>query len=87
MGGGGSDSSKLIGCKRHFPFKEGWGEGKAREFEIDISTLLCLKWITNKDLLSSAWNMLSAMRQPGGEGRLGENVYIYVYDRVPSLSA
>ena len=51
--GVGSDSSKLIGCERHFPFKEGWGEGKVREFGIEIYTLLYLKWITNKDLLSS----------------------------------
>jgi len=54
--GVGSDSAKLIGCKRHFPFKEGWGEGKVREFGIEICTLLYLKWITNKDLLSSTWN-------------------------------
>ena len=32
---------------------EGWKEGIVREFEIDIYTLLCSKWITNKALLYS----------------------------------
>ena len=30
---------------------EGWGEEIVREFEINMYTLLYLKWITNKDLL------------------------------------
>ena len=32
------------------------GEGIAREFGMDMYTLLHLKWITNKDLLYSIWN-------------------------------
>ena len=32
------------------------GEGIVRVFEIDLYTLLYLKWITNKDLLDSTWN-------------------------------
>ena len=32
------------------------GEGTVREFEIDMYTLLYLKWITNEDLLYSTWN-------------------------------
>ena len=35
-----------------------WGEsrgGLVREFEIDMYTLLYLKWKTNKDLLFSTW--------------------------------
>ena len=32
------------------------GQGTVREFEIDMYTLLCLKWMTNKDLLYTAWN-------------------------------
>ena len=32
------------------------GEGIVREFRMDIYTLLCLKWVTNKDLLYSTWN-------------------------------
>ena len=31
------------------------GEGIVRELEMDMSTLLYLKWITNKDLLYSTW--------------------------------
>ena len=38
-------------------------------------TQLCLKWITNKDLLYSTWNVTW---QPGGEGVMGENGYVYM---------
>ena len=31
---------------------EEWKEGIVREFRMDMYTLLHLKWITNKDLLS-----------------------------------
>ena len=34
----------------------GDGGGTVREFGMDMSTLLHLKWITNKDLLYSTWN-------------------------------
>ena len=60
----------------------GWaGElGIVRQFGIDMYTLLCLKWITNKDLLYSTGNsLLSVMQQPGWEGSLGENEYTYMY--------
>ena len=30
---------------------DGWGEGIITEFGMNIYTLLCLKWITNKDVL------------------------------------
>ena len=30
--------------------------GRDREFGKDMYTLLCLKWITSKDLLYSTWN-------------------------------
>ena len=32
------------------------GKGMVREFGMHMSTLLYLKWITNKDLLYSTWN-------------------------------
>ena len=35
---------------------EGWMEGIVKEFGMDMYTLLYLKWITNKDLLSSIGN-------------------------------
>ena len=34
----------------------GWGKGRVREFGMDTYTLLCLKCITNKDLLYSTGN-------------------------------
>ena len=35
---------------------EGERGGIVREFGVDMYTRLYLKWITNKDLLCSAWN-------------------------------
>ena len=35
---------------------EEWGERIIRVFGMDMDTVLYLKWITNKDLLYSAWN-------------------------------
>ena len=32
------------------------GRGIVREFGMDMYTLLCLKWVTNKDLLYSTKN-------------------------------
>ena len=57
----------------------------SREFGIDVqprtdmSTLLYLKWISNKDLLYGTWNLPSVMWQPGWEGSLGENGYMGMY--------
>ena len=56
----------------------GQGERIVREFGINIYTLL-LKWITTKDLLCITWNLLSVMWQPGWEGSLGKNGYMYMY--------
>ena len=38
------------------------------------------KWIISKDLLYNTWNLLNVMCQPGWEGGLGENEYMYMYD-------
>ena len=58
-----------------------WGEAMVREFGMDMYTLLYLKWITNKDLLYGMWSSrLSVMWQPGQEGRMVENGYMYMYD-------
>ena len=46
----------------------GWGrmrEGIVREFGMDMYILLYLKWITNKDLLSSTGTLLNVMWQLG----------------------
>ena len=54
-----------------------------REFEMDLYTLLCLIWITNKVLLYSTRSSARVLWQPGRQGSLGENGHMY--DRVPSL--
>ena len=49
--------------------------GIVRELRMDMYTLLYLKWITNKDLLT----LLNIMWQPGWQGSLEENGYMYMY--------
>ena len=55
--------------------------GIVRELRMDMYTLLYLKWITNKDLLT----LLNIMWQPGWQGSLEENGYMYMYGWVPFL--
>ena len=58
-------------------------EGIVRELGMDIYTLLYLEWITNKDLQYSTWNSAqNVIWQLPGEGSLGENRYMYMYDWV-----
>ena len=62
------------GCQR-----EGYGGGIVMEFGMDLHTLLCLKWITNKDLLystgkSAQYHVAAWMAR----GELGENRYMYM---------
>ena len=52
---------------------------------MDVYTLLYLKWITNKGCTAQR-TVLSVKWQPGWEGSLGENGYMYVYRGVPLLS-
>ena len=58
---------------------EGWEEGIVRQLGMDMYTLLYLKWITNKDLLSSTRN--SAQRYVaawmGGEFRGDGFICVY----------
>ena len=61
---------------------EGWVEGIAREFGMNTCTLLYLKWTTSKDCITRA---LSVIWHPGWNVSLGENGYIYMCSRVPSL--
>ena len=56
-----------------------WGEGIVRESENVMYILLYSKWITNKDLLYSTRNSSQCSVQPGWEGSLGENGYMYMY--------
>ena len=45
---------------------------------MDRYTLLYSKWTTNKDLPHGT--LLNIVWQPGWEGSLGENGYMYMYD-------
>ena len=55
------------------------GKGIVREFEIDMYTLLYLKWITNKVLLNSTGNSVQCYVAAwmGGESG-GEWMHVYV---------
>ena len=61
---------------------EGWGEGIIRELEIDMNTLLYLKWITNKDLLYSTGNSAQCYVAAWlGDGFGGEWIDVFVWLR------
>ena len=60
--------------------------GGVRVFVMDMYILLYLKWITNKNLLTAKGTLLNVMQWPRWDGSLGENGYMYMYDRVPMLS-
>ena len=68
-----------LGEKTYGYRREGWGERIVREFGMDRYTLIYLKWITNKDLLIIQRTLLNVMWQPGWEGSLGKNGYLYTY--------
>ena len=65
--------------------RDGCGEGIVRKFGMDTYTLLYLKWITNKDLLHSTGNSVQCYVATWMGGISGENGYMYMYGRVPSL--
>ena len=56
-----------------------WGEAIVRECGMGMYTLLYLKWITNKDLLSSTGNSVQCYVPAWMGGGLGENGYMYMY--------
>ena len=60
------------------PKGEEWGGGIVREFWINIGTLLYLKWITNKDLLSNTGNSAQRYVAAWMGGSLRENGYMYM---------
>ena len=64
---------------------EGLGEGILRELNVDMYTLLYLKWRANKVLLFSAWDSAqcyAAARR--GEEFGGEQIKVYVWLNPPS---
>ena len=60
--------------------REGWREGIVREFGMDMYTVLYLKWIANKDLLSSTWNSAQCYVAAWMGGEFGgEWIQVYVW--------
>ena len=59
-------------------------EGIIREFGMDIYTLLYLK--STKTYCIAQGTLFNVMWQPGWEGSLGENGYVYMQGWVPLLS-
>jgi len=56
------------------------GEGTAREFGMDMYTLLYFKWITNKDLLYSTANSIQCYVAAWTGGEFGgEWIYVSVW--------
>ena len=64
---------------------EGSGEGTAWEFGMDTDTLLCLKWITNKDLPYSTWNSAQCYVAAWMGGEFGGE-WIHAYLTAESLA-
>ena len=54
------------------------GEGTVRELQMDMHAILYLKRITNKNLTYNTCSSAQCYWQPGWEGRLGVNGYMYV---------
>ena len=50
-----------------------------REFGMDMNTPPYLKWITNKDLLYSTWNLPQYYMAAWVGGEFGEKGYMYTY--------
>ena len=58
----------------------GWGAGIVKELEMDMCTLLYIKWITIKDLLYSTWNSAKCYVAAWMRGELGGKwIYVYVW--------
>ena len=60
-------------------------EGLVRVFGMVMYTLLYLKQVTNKDLLSSTWNSTERYVTAWMEGEFGENEYTCMYGWIRSL--
>ena len=68
---------QTYGCRRS---GESQGKGIIREFEMDMYTLLYLKWITNKDPPYSIWNSAQCYVAAWMGGEFGrEWIHVYLY--------
>ena len=56
------------------------GKGIVRDLEVDVYTLLYLKWIANKDLLYNTWSSAQCYVAPRmGRESGGESIHVYVW--------
>ena len=62
-----------------------WGGGKGQEMFREFGMDICLKRITNKDLLYSTWNSAQCYVTAWTGGEFGDKGNMYLYDCVPSL--
>ena len=62
------------------------GRGIVWEFGVDMYTVLCLKWITNKDPLYSTGNSAQRYMAAWMGREFGEEAYMYMYGWVLLLS-
>ena len=57
-----------------------WREGIVRDLEMELYTLLYLKWITNKGIQYSTWNSVQCYLATWVGGVFGEEwIYVYVW--------
>ena len=57
----------------------GWGKGTVRKFGMVMYTLLCSKWPTNKDILSSTGNSAQCYVAAWMGREFGEWIHVYVW--------
>ena len=57
-----------------------------RALGMDVYSLLYLTWVTRRSYCRAQGTLLSVMWQPGQEGSLGKNGYMYMYGWVALLS-
>ena len=70
----------LTDLESEFLIARGKDQGKGYLGSLGWKCTNCyIKWITNKDLQYSTWNSAQCYMQPGWEGSLGENGYMYMY--------
>ena len=58
---------------------QGWEEGLLRQLGMDVYTLLYLKWITSKDLLSSTGNSAQCYAASWMGGEFGGDGFLCMF--------
>ena len=71
---------RVYGC-----WGKAWEEAIVRECGMGMSTLLYLKWVTNKDLLYRTGNSAQCVSAWVGAGFGGEWIHVYVWQSLFSV--